>query len=211
MAMPDMDNSEKNGLKLVAPTYCCFSVTLRCAMRCKSCYIWKQGQDSAQEIPLANWMGAVKSLSGFLDRKTDIIITGGEPLLKENILDLIAFCSKRGIKISLQTSASLIDEELVKRLADAGLWRIGISLYSLEEETHDYLRGRKGISKRVFQAIDLLSKFGPQIGINVQNIIMDINLGEILKMAEWVQNDERIDYIYFLAPMLPFGASIDQH
>jgi len=210
MAMQDIDNLKKNGLKLAAPSYCCFSITLRCLTRCKSCYIWKQKEDFCKELPVESWIAAVKSLSGFLDKKTDIIITGGEPLLKENILDLITFCSNKGIKISLQTNASLINKELVKKLADAGLWRIGISLYSLREEIHDYLRGRKGVYRKVLEAIDFLSKFAPGIGINIQSIIMDINLEDIIKMADWVEKDKRIDYVYFLAPMLPFGASEDK-
>ena len=39
---------------------------------------------------------------------------------------------------------------------------------------------------------------------------MEINLEDIIKMTDWVEKDKRIDYIYFLAPMLPFGAAEDQ-
>jgi len=208
--MQDIDSFKKNELKPAAPSYCCFCITLRCLMRCKSCYIWNQKVDFDKEISVESWIAAVKSLPGFLDKKTDIIISGGEPLLKENILDLITFCSENDIKISLQTNASLINKELVKKLADAGLWRICITLYSLREEIHDCLRGKKGVYRKVLEAIDLLSKFAPDVGINIQNIIMDINLEDIIRMADWVEKDERIDYVYFLSPMMPFGVSEDK-
>jgi MoaA/NifB/PqqE/SkfB family radical SAM enzyme len=197
---------EKYELKIPLPSYCCFSITMKCLMSCKTCYIWKQKVDFSKELSIKKWMEVVKYLPELLDRVIDIIVTGGEPLLKEDILDLIAFCSRMGYKISLQTNAFLIDEELAKKLADAGLWRIGISLYSLREEIHDFLHGRQGVYKKVLKAIDYLSKFAPSIGINVQTIIMDINLEDIVGMAEWVKKDERLDYILYLAPMFPFGA-----
>lgn len=201
-------NLENNESVLPMPSYCCFSITSRCLMSCGTCYIWKQKTDFSKELSIERWIEAIRYLPDLLDKKIDIIITGGEPLLKENILDLISFCSHIGYKISLQTNAFLINEELAKRLADAGLWRIGISFYSLKEGVHDFSRGRKGVYRKVLKAIDNLSKFAPNIGINIQNIIMDINLEDIIKMAEWVESDERLDYIYYLAPMLPFGAKM---
>lgn len=200
----------KDELGYPLPNYCCFSITLRCLMQCKNCYIWKQKEDFSKELSIEKWIEAIGFLSSLLDKKNDIIITGGEPLLKENILDFITFCSRRDIKISLQTNAFMLNEELAKKLSDTGLWRVGISFYSLREEIHDFLRGRKGVYKKVLKAIDYLSKFAPNVGINVQNIIMDINLEDIIKMAEWVEKDERLDYIYYLVPMLPFGAKIDE-
>ncbi|MDD4939431.1 MAG: radical SAM protein [Candidatus Omnitrophica bacterium] len=191
------------------PSYCCFSVTLKCLMQCRACYIWKQKEDFSRELPAEKWKEALTHLPKVLDKKTDIIITGGEPLLKEGLIDLISHCSRIGYRVSLQTNAFLIDDELARKLADAGLWRVCISLYSLKEEVHDYLRGRKGSYAKVFKAMDYLSKIGPDIGINIQTIIMDVNLEEAVDMADWVQEDGRIDYILYLAPMFPFGAGRD--
>lgn len=201
---------EKYELRLPLPAYCCFSITMKCLLSCKTCYIWKQKEAFSEELPIKRWIEAIRYLPELLDREVDIIITGGEPLLKEDILDLIAFCSRIGYKISLQTNAFLIDEELAKKLADAGLWRACISLYSLKPEIHDFLHGREGVYERALKAIDYLAKFAPGVGINIQTIIMDINLEEIVKMAEWVEKDERLDYILYLAPMLPFGAVKDE-
>lgn len=203
-------NSEQIKSDFSTPSYCCFSVTLRCSLQCKACYIWKQKEDFSKEVSIEKWIEFANHLPDLLDKKTDVIITGGEPLLKENILELISFCSRMGYKISLQTNGFLIDEELAKRLRDAGLWRIGISFYSLREEIHDFLRGKKGAYEKVLKAIEYLSKFAPQVGINIQNIIMDINLEDVINMAEWVEKDERLDYIYYLMPMLPFGAKNDE-
>lgn len=203
-------NSEKIRSDFPPPSYCCFSITLKCLLQCNTCYIWKQKEDFSRELQIGNWIKFARRLPDLVDKKTDIIITGGEPLLKENILELISFCSRMGYKVSLQTNGFLVDEELAKRLRDAGLWRICISFYSLREEIHDFLRGEKGVYRKVLRAIEYLSKFAPGTGINIQNIIMDINLEDIVDMAEWVEKDGRIDYIYYLVPVLPFGAEKDE-
>lgn len=200
---------EKYTFNLSSPHYCCFSISMKCLFSCKTCYIWKQKEDFSQELPIEKWKEAVEHLTGFLDQNIDIIITGGEPLLKAGILDLIRSCSRMGYRISLQTNAFLIDEELAKKLEDAGLWRVGISLYSLRGEVHDFLRGRQGAYERVSRAIDNLARFAPGIGINIQTLIMEINLEDLVSMAEWVENDGRLDYILYLVPMLPFGAEKD--
>ena len=192
---------------IILPKYCCFSITMRCTFSCKNCYIWKQQTNLSKELLISKWTEVVKHLPELIDRDTDIIITGGEPLLKEGILDLVAICTSMGYRVSLQTNAFLIDEELSRKLYDAGLWRICISFHSLKPEIHDALRGRDGIHKKVLKAIDYLSEFAPGIGINIQTIIMDINLEDLIPISDWVEKDDRLDYILYLAPMLPFGAA----
>jgi MoaA/NifB/PqqE/SkfB family radical SAM enzyme len=194
---------------LPAPNYCCFCLTLKCSTQCKICHIWSQDKDFSRELTIEQWKIILKQLDGWLDKKNDIIITGGEPLLKDGILDFLSLCSHLGYKVSLHTNAFLIDEVMAKKIADTGLWRINISLYSLREEIHDFLKGGKGAFHKVMKALDSLARYAPAVGINIQNIIMGINLDEVLKMSEWVKQDSRIEYIYHEAPVIPFGAKFD--
>lgn len=201
----------KDKLNLSLPNYCCFIVTLRCMMRCKMCYIWQGNKDSLSELTIQEWKTIVNSLKGLLDTKHDIIFSGGEPFLKKGILDLVYFSTRAGYRISLDTNAYLIDTELAKAIGDSSLWRICISLDSLDENTHDFLRGKKGTYFKVMKTIENLKKFCPSVGINIQTIIMEKNLDELIKLAEWVGQDSRLDYIYFQTVVRPFGASVDDH
>lgn len=202
---------DENGLKSSLPSYCCFVVTLKCIMKCRMCYIWKNTENNLSELTLQEWKSVVKALRGFLDTKYDIILSGGEPLLKKDILDLIAFSAKTGYRMSLETNAYLIDKELAKAIRDSGLWRICISLDSMDEYTHDSLRGKEGSYSRATRAIEYLNKFCPSVGINIQTVITEQNLNELIKLAEWVGQDERLDYIYFQIVARPFGASANDY
>jgi len=170
------------------------------------CYIWENSQPCSDELTIQEWKKVVKSLDGLLDKKHDIILSGGEPFLKKDILDLVYFSSQAGYRVSLDTNAYLIDQELAKTIGDSGLWRICISLDSLDENTHDFLRGSKGSFNRVMKAIEYLHKWAPGVGINIQTVIMEKNLNELTQLAEWVGGDPRLDYIYFQTAVRPFGA-----
>ncbi len=195
----------------ILPAYCCFVITLKCMMECKMCYIWKDNGNISNELTIQEWKDVVNFLKGFLDTKHDIILSGGEPFLKKDILNLVSYITKSGYKASLETNSYLIDENLAKAIQNSGLWRICISLDSLSEDTHDLLRGRKGSYGKVMRGIEYLNRFCPSVGINIQTTIMEQNLDELTKLAEWVESDERLDYIYFQAIVRPFGAPIDEY
>lgn len=173
------------------------------------CYIWRNAEEPKNDITIKEWKQLIQSLDGFLDKKHDIIFSGGEPLLKEGIMDLISFGSKAGYKISLDTNGYLIDEDMAKALGDSGLWRICISLDSTVAAVHDSLRGRVGSYDRVMRAIEYLHTSSPQVGINIQTVINAMNLDTVIALADFVQNDHRLEYIYFQAVVLPFGAQQD--
>jgi len=201
----------KNYSKIIRPSYCCLVMTLRCSMKCKMCYIWKNNGRFNNELTIEEWKGLVNSLKGFLDFKHDIILSGGEPFLKKGVLELVNFSAKLGYKISIDTNAYLINRDLAKAIGDSGLWRVCISLDSLKEDIHDFLRGRKGTYYRVMKAIEYLHRFCPSVGINIQTVIMEQNLNELPRLAEWVERDKRLDYIYFQAAIRPFGAAVDDN
>lgn len=204
-------NSEREHKEYVLPASCCFVITLRCMMKCKMCYIWQDNESGRNELTIQEWKNTVSSLRGILDTKYDIRLSGGEPFLKENLLDLVGFIAKSGYRASLNTNAYLINEDAAKAIRDSGLWRICISLDSLDEDQQDFLRGKKGVYSRVMRAVEYLNKFCPALGINIQTIIMEQNLDALASIAEWVNQDERLDYIYFQAVFRPLGVSLDEH
>ena len=92
---------------------------------------------------------------------------------------------------------------MAKRIADSGLKAISLSLDSIKEETHDCLRGVKGVYRRVMDAIAYLHKHCKGIYINLCCVFYDINQEEILELVEWANKDIRIGTINFMAAMQP--------
>jgi MoaA/NifB/PqqE/SkfB family radical SAM enzyme len=79
------------------------------------------------------------------------------------------------------------------------------SLDSIRKETHDFLRGVNGTYDRVMNAIELLGKLrNGSLKIHIVTIIMQQNLDDLLKLADWVNRNDAIDSISFQAVMQPF-------
>ena len=66
-----------------------------------------------------------------------MIFSGGEPLMREDIFELINYASKAGLRPVLGTNGTLISKEMAQKLKDAGISAIGISLDSLNSEKHN--------------------------------------------------------------------------
>ena len=181
------------------PRFCDIVISNRCMLRCKMCKSWQCGVQS-NELTFEEAKKFVCSLSKFVKEPLEINVMGGEPLWKDWCLDLCSFISQKGFKSIISTNAYLIDEDMAKRIADSGLNVLAISLESLNEETHNYLRGKNDVFSRVMKAIDYLGKFsGPNLTLTILTIIMEKNLDEILELTEWVNKNKIFQNISFLA------------
>jgi MoaA/NifB/PqqE/SkfB family radical SAM enzyme len=127
----------------------------------------------------------------------------------EGLLDIVRFAADKGFKTNIATNAYLIDEDMAKRIADSGLSTINISLDSIKESTHDYLRGVKGVYESVMKAIEYLDKHCPKLQKGICSVIYEINIDDIIELTEAVEKDNRLDWIYFMAAMQPNNTKPD--
>ena len=204
-----MNKKSKDTAKL---EFVCFGITDDCTLRCKMCNKWKEDifiKRKTAEPTLRDWKKCVNSLSRIADRPLQINFGGGEPLLKKDIFDIIKFSRSKKLDTNIATNGYLIDEIMAKKIADCGLNSVIISLDSLNEDTHDYLRGTSGVYSRVMNAIDNLERCGKGIYKGICCAIYDKNLEDILRLAEWVDKDSRLNSIYFMAAMQPNNTLLD--
>jgi len=188
------------------PKKAVFSITDECSMRCKMCYNWRL-HDSEKSITPEIWKRAIKGLSQLKKDEMLLNFVGGEPFEKKWVLDVVKEASKYGLKTSLTTNASLIDEKKADEIRASGLNTLCISLDGLTPETHDYYRGIKGTHGKAMKALDMFSKkAGPELII--QTIIMDKNLGEIENLVNYVNEKKHINGIYFMSVMKPHHTNL---
>ncbi len=185
------------------PIFCFIVVTKTCFFKCKMCQMWKSTKNP-EEVTCEELIDFVKSLRDFVDERILIHLIGGEPLYKDGIIDLISFINKVGFTVSLTSNGYLVDGEMAKRISDSGLTSIFLSLDGAKEETHDFLRGREGSHRKIMGAIENLGKYSPRTRIGVTCTIMEKNLEEIIELTKWVNQNPRLDYIYFNAILQPF-------
>lgn len=180
-------------------------------MKCQMCHKWKSDINSRdpEEPNLEQWRGFIRSLKKLVKERVQINFAGGEPLVREETLELIRYANSQGFDTLLATNAVLIDEEKAKSIADSGLTIANISLDSLKEHKHDYLRGIKGVYSKVMRAIELLDKYAGDVKIGICTVIVEQNLDELADIVKWVQSNEKIDDMGFQAVTQPFSTQED--
>lgn len=191
--------------KIKKPKACVLLLTLECTLRCRMCNLWRNDETKIIRPVLDEWKGFIASLEGFSEPGFNVIFGGGEPLLfPDMLMELISFCHERGLRTSLATSGYFINKEMAQRLVSSGLDYIALTLYSLNKNTHNFLRGMPDSYERLMQAIGYLDSLRTKLEIAIDTVIMAPNLKEIIELARWINKDTRIQSIFFQAVVQPF-------
>lgn len=143
------------------PLYTLIELTYRCNLSCKHCYIprfWRKKKE-LNTFQLKNLLREIASLGGLY-----VVFTGGEPLLRKDIFELINFAKNLNFYVSLFTNGSLIDKSIAKKLFLNGVDIVEISLYG-SKNIHDKFVGQNGVFEKVLKAIENLKKYSIKICI----------------------------------------------
>ncbi|MBU0503688.1 MAG: radical SAM protein [Candidatus Omnitrophica bacterium] len=175
--------------------------------RCKMCNYWKS-EEEPDELEAPHLYKFISSLKEFVGMPFEMNISGGETLMKEGMLDLVEFIADQGFRFSMVTNGYLIDKAVAKRIADSGLSFLALSLDSLDENIHDFLRGRKGSCRKVIEALEFFDIYkGKLKNITLQTIIMGQNLESILDLVKWGK-DRQVSHS-FMAVTRPNMVPVD--
>ena len=139
-----------------------WNVTRRCNLRCVHCYSQSEDRGYSGELSLEEGKSLIDDLAGF--GSPVILFSGGEPLIRPDILDLIRYATQQGRRAVLSTNGTLITPAVAEKLKDIGLSYVGISLDGLQE-THDAFRGFSGTFARVMAAIKNCQDVGLKVGL----------------------------------------------
>lgn len=165
-------------------------------MYCKHCYR-DAGAKADEELSTAE---AKTMLEGIARAGFKIMIfSGGEPLMRADIFELVSYASSLGLRPVFGTNGSLIDEETAKRMKEAGTMGVGISLDSLDEEKHDEFRALKGAWELAVRGMRNCKKAG--VPFQIHTTVMDWNASELEALTDFaVQEGAVAHHIFFLVP-----------
>ncbi len=139
-----------------------WNVTRRCNLKCVHCYSHSEDLDYGGELTLEEGKALIDDLAEF--GSPVILFSGGEPLVRKDILDLIRYATQRGRRAVLSTNGTLINRAVAEQLKEIGLSYVGISLDGLEP-VHDAFRGVPGTFVRVMSAIEHCKAAGLKVGL----------------------------------------------
>lgn len=106
-----------------------------------------------------------------------VILTGGEPLLRDDIFDIAAYGTKLGLRMVMAPNGTLITRQTAKQMADSGIQRISVSLDGASAESHDGFRGVAGAFEAAISGIEIAKAAGIEFQVNTT--ITRLNRDEI--------------------------------
>ncbi len=139
-----------------------WNATRRCHLRCVHCYSHSRDLDYGGELSTAEAERMIDDLAAF--GVPVLLFSGGEPLLRPDLLALIARARRRGLRAVLSTNGTLIDDGWAARLREADLSYVGVSLDGLRE-TNDRFRGVPGAFDQALAGIRACRRAGIKVGL----------------------------------------------
>ena len=159
-----------------------WNVTMKCNLYCKHCYRESSPQEETDD-ELTTEEGK-KLLSDMKKANLGVIVfSGGEPLLREDIFELIEYACSLGIMPLMGSNGTLITPEVAQRLKASGLNAIAISVDSLNKEIHDEFRGKEGSLDLTLAGIKNSIDAGLRVQVNTT--ISKYNLDDIDEVMEY--------------------------
>ena len=146
------------------PVAMTFAVTYKCQCNCRHC---SAGRHLRNDLPDLS----TKEAKALIDQSQNlgvsiIAFTGGEPLLRDDIYELISYVDKRKAIPILFTNGLLLSEENIEKLVNAGLYSLFVSIDSPIPEEHDQLRGMAGLFESAILGIKRMQSKGGFVGIS---------------------------------------------
>jgi heme b synthase len=174
-----------------------WEITRNCNLSCVHC------RASATQGPYTGELNTDACLR-LLDQIADtgspiVILTGGEPLLREDIFTVARYGTDKGLRMVMAPNGTLITETSARKLAEAGIKRISISLDGAAKETHDAFRGVKGAFEGALRGIRYAREAG--IDFQINTTITKVNLDEMPKIQDLaVELGAVAHHIFLLVP-----------
>lgn len=162
------------------PRLIAIELTRHCRFHCPHCRADAGPSVSDSGLTAEQWKKILKSIAAF--SKCVIIFTGGEPMERPDIYELISYARKIGLQPVLATCGYLIDTDSIKKLKDAGIIAISFSLDGASAQTHDAIRRSEGSFDAVIKAAELVRGAGLRFQINTT--ISKFNVDEINAIAQ---------------------------
>ncbi|MBW2542019.1 MAG: radical SAM protein [Deltaproteobacteria bacterium] len=141
-----------------------WNVCMHCNMHCPHCYAAAVAEPSPTDLSHEEGIDLLDQLADAGVRV--VIFSGGEPLLRADVFELIAHAKRRGISPQLSTNGVLIDEDVAKRLADAGIAYVGVSIDGIES-FNDAYRGLNGGFDAALRGLDNAKAAGMNTGLRM--------------------------------------------
>jgi radical SAM protein with 4Fe4S-binding SPASM domain len=142
-----------------------YSITTKCNLKCKHCYSESTDQAAPDELSTEEAFRLMDDLSGWGIGL--LIIDGGEPLCRDDLLDIVKYASSKGIRTTVGSNGTLIDKTMATSMLEARVMAVAISVDGADAQTHDYFRGIAGAFDQTMRGIEACRDTGLPFQLNM--------------------------------------------
>lgn len=136
-------------------------LTDACTERCVHCYVPEYGTKTLALEIVCKVLDEYRSIGGL-----EVELSGGEPMCHPQFCEILKYARKCDLMITVLSNLTLLDEKIVKTLADVRIKYLQTSVYSMIPEVHDAITRRPGSYKETMRGIALMRKYNVPMKIN---------------------------------------------
>jgi radical SAM protein with 4Fe4S-binding SPASM domain len=196
-----------SGAGFARPYVVSWNLTYRCNLACEHCYLDAGGKPEVADAAFADRSElTTQQCREVIDQLADFapecltILTGGEPLLRRDILDIVGHAHARGLWVVVGTNGVKVTEHLARVLLEAGVRGMSLSLDALDPAAHDAFRRVRGAWQNTVEGAKVLHRVG--LPFIVQTTVARHNAAELPAIAAFARHElgAKVWNLYFLVP-----------
>ena len=196
----DLPAADAIGSGTVAvPHVIAWNLTRRCNLECVHCYIAAGPEESAEsELTTTECIRIAGEILD-LNPAPFFILSGGEPLLRDDLVEIASYASSRGATVVVGTNGTLLTDDRIVALRQAGVTGVAVSVDSLEPAHHDRFRHGPGSFEATRAALERLRAH--RLDFIIQTTVHKGNRRELDQLVRWAAEQGAVAFnCYFLVP-----------
>ncbi len=181
-----------------APFTIAWEVTRACAYACVHCRADAQHKRDPRELSTSEAKKLIDDLTGF--GSPILIFTGGDPMMRPDLAELIAYATDSGLRCSLTpTATALPTKKRLEEVRDAGIRRIALSLDAPHPQVHDDFRKVNGSWQRTMDILHRAQEIG--LSVQVNTTVAKHNVDILDEMVPFIEEVKAVQWsVFFLVP-----------
>jgi radical SAM protein len=191
-----------------APIFVCWETTKACLLACKHCRAKAIRKPRPEELSHAQGMRLIDQLTEFGEPYPALLLTGGDPLMRDDFFGLVEHAKSLGIYVAVAASVTpKLNASTISRMVALGVDIMSVSLDGASAGTHDRLRGIQGTWGETIHSLALAKQAGLRAQINTT--VMKSNLEELADIFHIVKETGAVAWEVFFLIRTGRGAALE--
>jgi len=177
--------------------------TIRCNLSCAHCRRIESDEQAHRDLTTAQAKALIEQLTELGQGQPMmpvLVFSGGEPLCREDLFELVRYAHSLGITTALATNGTLIDESVAEQISNSGIARVSVSLDGATAEVHNRLRQLEGSFEKAIEGIGYLREQKVPFQINIT--LTKHNAGQLEEVYDLAKSLGAVAvHIFMLVPV----------